>query len=129
MVVLDSVSNGYRNIILPLACQDQVLGRAVSVVSAFHLAQQAPELMPVAEAGHRAVVEKLRRDSLQLEPHQLFNPYTLATILVLLVGDTITGASNYRYLLEMLACLMRLPESVYMLPGSVRAFFMQQVKM
>ncbi|TPX09110.1 uncharacterized protein E0L32_001627 [Thyridium curvatum] len=129
MVVLDSVSNGYRHIILPLACQDQVLGRAVSVVAAFHLAQQAPDLAPIAEAGHRAVVEKLRRDSLELEPNQLFNPYTLATILVLLVGDTITGASNYRYLLEMLACLMRLPESVYMLPGSVRAFFMQQVKM
>ncbi|KAF4980323.1 hypothetical protein FZEAL_3640 [Fusarium zealandicum] len=129
MVVLDSLNNGYRNIILPLACHDEVLGRAVSVVSAFHLAQKAPGLRPAAEAGHQAIVAKLRRDSLQLTPEQLFNPYTLATILVLLVGETITGADNYTYLLEMLNCLVKSPESIAMLPAGLQDFFLQQVKM
>ncbi|KAM5361826.1 hypothetical protein ACJZ2D_012856 [Fusarium nematophilum] len=129
MVVLDSFSNGYRDIILPLACQDEVLGRAVSVVAAFHMAQKAPQLRPAAEAGHHAIVTKLRKDSLQLRPEQLFNPYTLATILVLLVGETITGADNYAYLLEMLNCLARSPESIAMLPASLKDFFLQQVKM
>ncbi|KAM5349130.1 hypothetical protein ACJ41O_008953 [Fusarium nematophilum] len=127
MVVLDSFSNGYRDIILPLACQDEVLGRAVSVVAAFHMAQKAPQLRPAAEAGHHAIVTKLRKDSLQLRPEQLFNPYTLATILVLLVGETITGADNYAYLLEMLNCLARSPESIAMLPASLKDFFLQQV--
>ncbi|UPL01428.1 hypothetical protein LCI18_012362 [Fusarium solani-melongenae] len=129
MVVLDSLSNGYRDIILPLACQDEVLERAVSVVSAFHLAQKAPGLRPAAEAGHHAIVTKLRRDSLKLTPEQLFNPYTLATILVLLVGETITGADNYTYLLEMLNCLAQSPESIAALPRSLREFFLQQIKM
>ncbi|KAM0417354.1 hypothetical protein ACHAPT_012670 [Fusarium lateritium] len=129
MVVLDNFSNGYRDVILPLACQDQVLERAVSVVSAFHLAQKAPGLRPAAEAGHQAIVAKLRKDSLQLTPEQLFNPYTLATILVLLVGETITGADNYTYLLEMLNCLAQSPESIAALPRSLREFFLQQIKM
>ncbi|KAJ4319312.1 hypothetical protein N0V84_006396 [Fusarium piperis] len=129
MVVLDNFSNGYRDIILPLACQDEVLERAVSVVSAFHLAQKAPGLRPAAEAGHHAIVTKLRRDSLKLRPEQLFNPYTLATILVLLVGETITGADNYTYLLEMLNCLAQSPESIAALPRSLRDFFLQQIKM
>lgn len=129
MVVLDIFSNGYRDIILPLACQDEVLERAVSVVSAFHLAQKAPGLRPAAEAGHHAIVTKLRRDSFKLTPEQLFNPYTLATILVLLVGETITGADNYTYLLEMLNCLAQSPESIAALPQSLREFFLQQIKM
>ncbi|KAH7017120.1 hypothetical protein EDB80DRAFT_565098, partial [Ilyonectria destructans] len=128
MVVFDSISNGYRDIILPLARQDGVLSRAVSVVAAFHLAEKAPELRDAAEAGHHAIVEKLRRDSL-LQPGQVFGPFTLATILVLLVGETITGADNYGYLLEMLACLTQCPETVMALPLELRQFFWQQVKM
>ncbi|KAF4455583.1 hypothetical protein F53441_2107 [Fusarium austroafricanum] len=131
MVVLDysPMSNGYRDVILPLACQDENLARAVSVVSAFHLGQKDPKLQRVAEAGHQAIVQKLRRDSLQLSPEQLFNPYILATILVLLVGETITGADNYTYLLEMLNCLTQYPDWISMLPPSLKEFFIQQIKM
>lgn len=66
---------------------------------------------------------------MQLEPAQLFNPYTLATVLVLLVGETITGTDNYMYLLEMLACLTQCPDAVAALPAGLREFFQQQVKM
>ncbi|KAF4967715.1 hypothetical protein FSARC_4776 [Fusarium sarcochroum] len=129
MVVLDSSNNGYRDIILPLACQDENLAQAVSVVSAFHLGQKDPKLQLAAEAGHQAIVEKLRKDSLHLSPEQLFNPYILATILVLLVGETITGADNYTYLLEMLNCLTQSPEWIATLPPSLQEFFLQQIKM
>ncbi|WKT39982.1 Fungal transcription factor [Fusarium oxysporum f. sp. vasinfectum] len=131
MVVLDSFSfsNGYRDVILPLAHQDENLAQAVSVVSAFHLGQRDPKLQRIAEAGHQAIVQKLRRDSLQLSPEQLFNPYILATILVLLVGETITGADNYTYLLEMLNCLTQYPDWISMLPPSLKDFFLQQIKM
>ncbi|RGP67934.1 transcription factor [Fusarium sporotrichioides] len=129
MVVLDSNSNGYRDVILPLACHDDNLAQAVSVVSAFHLGQKDPKLQHAAETGHQAIVQKLRRDSLQLSPEQLFNPYILATILVLLVGETITGADNYSYLLEMLNCLTSYPDWITMLPPSLKEFFLQQIKM
>lgn len=86
-------------------------------------------MRPAAEAGHLAIVEKLRRDSLQLDPGQLFNPFTLATILVLLVGETITGTSNYTYLLEMLGCLTQSPDFMASLPDGLRQFFQEQIKM
>lgn len=129
MVVFDFAGNGYRDIILPLAMQDDVLSRAVSVVAAFHLAQKAPHLRQAALAGHSAIVGKLRRDSLELRPDQLFTPYTWATIMVLLVGETITAADNYIYLLEMLTCLRQSPEAISALPPALRGFFVQQVKM
>ncbi|CRK05845.1 hypothetical protein BN1723_001638 [Verticillium longisporum] len=129
MVVLDFAGNGYRDVILPLAMQDDVLRRAISVVAAFHLAQKAPHLQQTALAGHQAIVQKLRRDSLMLRPDQLFTPYTWATIVVLLVGETITGADNFAYLLEMLTCLRQSPEAIAALPLALRDFFVQQVKM
>ncbi|KAI5465057.1 hypothetical protein BGZ63DRAFT_412466 [Mariannaea sp. PMI_226] len=127
MVVFDSESNGYRDIILPLACQDMVLARAVSVAATFHLAQKAPELRQTAEAGHHAIIEKLRSDSLS-RPGEVFNQYTLATLLVLLVGETITGADNYGYLLEMLECFRQALGSIVLPPG-LQKFFQQQIKM
>ncbi|KAH8817330.1 hypothetical protein F5884DRAFT_779084 [Xylogone sp. PMI_703] len=129
MVVLDFISNGYRDIILPLACQDPVVGRAVSVVAAFHLSAKVPSLRQSAEAGQLAIISKLRRDSLQLKPHELFNISTWATILVLLVGETITGADNYRYLLEMLMHMVQCTGFEHAVPAAVRDFFVQQTKM
>lgn len=128
MVVLNSESNGYRDVILPLACQDLVLGRAVSVAATFHLAQKVPSLRPTAEAGHHAIIEKLRRDSLLLRPGEVFNRFTLATVLVLLVGETITGADNYGYLLEMLECFTQALGTSLVPPG-LDDFFRQQIKM
>lgn len=64
-----------------------------------------------------------------LRPDQLFTPYTWATIVVLLVGETITGADNFVYLLEMLTCLRQSPEAIAALPLALRDFFVQQVKM
>ncbi|KAK1470962.1 hypothetical protein CABS01_16036 [Colletotrichum abscissum] len=129
MVVLDIAGNGYRDIILPLATQDDVLARAISVVAAFHLTRKAPHLRQPAIAGHRAILERLQRDSLHLPPERIFTPYTWATIMVLLVGETITGADNYLHLLEALTCLRQSPEAVDALPSALRNFFCQQVKM
>lgn len=128
MVVLNSESNGYRDLILPLACQDAVLGRAVSVAATFHLAQKNPALRQTAEAGHHAIIEKLRRDSLLLKPGEVFNHFALATVLVLLVGETITGADNYGYLLEMLECFTK-ALGVGVLPPGLEDFFRQQIRM
>ncbi|RFU34433.1 hypothetical protein B7463_g1954, partial [Scytalidium lignicola] len=129
MVVLDFISNGYRDIILPLASQDPMVGRAVSVVAAFHLSSKLPYLRQAADAGQLAIISKLRRDSQQLKPQELFNISTWATILVLLVGETITGADNYVYLLEMLMHMVQCVGFERAVPVAVRDFFMQQTKM
>lgn len=129
MVVFDFTGNGYRQIILPLACQDEMVGRAVSVIAAFHLEQKAPQMRMAAEIGQQAILSRLSRDSLRLEPERLFSLSTWATILVLLVGTTITGSSNYVHLLELLSCLAQSSASVPSLPETTRTFIMEQTRM
>ena len=126
MVIRDFVGNGYREILLPLACRDDVLSHAVSVISAFHLSQKMPSLRTAAEQGQQLVLSKLRQDSLQLQPNHLFNLATWATILVLIVGDTITGSNNFVYLLELLSRLAEKLEDDGSLSESTRTFVREQ---
>ncbi|EKG17226.1 hypothetical protein MPH_05561 [Macrophomina phaseolina MS6] len=107
MVVLDSISNGYRDLILPMACEDEVLRRAIGVVAAQHLGQKRPDLQAAADSGRAAIISRLRKDALQASPDKVFNMYTWATLIVLLVGETVTGSGEYRYLIQMLLCLSR----------------------
>ena len=129
MVVFDGKFNGYRDIILPLALQDNVLRRAVSVVAAQHINADIPALMRPAAAGQLAIISKLRRDSFNLSSTELFNASTWATILMLLVGETITGEDNFAYLLEMLVFVSNACQPGFNMPANVYEFFMQQTRM
>ena len=129
MVVLDHNSNGYRDIILPLACQDEAVMRAVSVVAAHHLSKWVPAIRKSAVAGQMAVVSNLRRDAFQCPPSQIFNLSTWATILVLLVGETITGGDDFIYLLEMVTSLTEAEGVGDEITASVRQFFINQTRM
>ncbi|KAH8725197.1 fungal-specific transcription factor domain-containing protein [Phaeosphaeriaceae sp. PMI808] len=105
MVILDTSSNGYRNIILSMALEDDVLHRAVGVVAAQHLSRDSPEILQAAEAGRVAIISRLRKDAMCATPDQVFNEYTWATLIVLLVGETVTGSADYRFLVQMLLTL------------------------
>lgn len=129
MVVLDTEFNGYRDIILPMACGDGVVQRAVSVVSAFHLAATLPELQLPADVGQMNIISRLRRDASVLPSNELFNVSTWATILVLLVGETVTGGNDFIYLLEMLRCVTQSSVDKIGISASVRQFFIQQTRM
>lgn len=105
MVVLDDDTNGYRSLVLPMALEDDLLRRAVGVVAAQHLSRQRPELQAAAEAGRTAVIARLRSDSLQQSADKVFNKFTWATLIVLLVGETVTGSADYRFFVQMLLSL------------------------
>lgn len=126
MVVLD-ISNGYREILLPLACEDELLQRAVGVVSAQHLALQQPSYRQIADQGRAAIISRLRRDSLEGSPDRVFNLSTWATLIVLLVGETITGSSEYSHLLQSLLCLTHNIAQIG--PSAARRFLIQQTHM
>ncbi|KAJ5716934.1 hypothetical protein N7488_002580 [Penicillium malachiteum] len=106
MVVLD-ISNGYRDVLLPLACQNPLVQRAVGIVAAQHLTLSQPYFRGFAEEGRAALISRLRRDSFQGSPGQVFNMSTWATLITLLVGETITGSSEYVYLLQTLMYLVQ----------------------
>ncbi|KAJ4984183.1 hypothetical protein SVAN01_10354 [Stagonosporopsis vannaccii] len=105
MVILDDHTNGYRSLILPMALENSLLCRAVGVVAAQHLSRQRPELRDAAEAGRAAVISRLHSDSLQQSADKVFNKFTWATLIVLLVGETVTGSAEYRFLVQMLLSL------------------------
>jgi|TARA_R110002003_G_scaffold95_8_gene7307 hypothetical protein len=105
MVVLDTISNGYRQLILPMALEDEVLRRAVGVVAAQHLSRERPEIKDAAEAGRVAIISRLRKDAMSASEDQIFSKFTWATLVVLLVGETVTGSEDYSFLVQMLLCL------------------------
>lgn len=129
MVVLDFNDNGYRQIVLPLAVQDPMVSQAISVVSAFHLAQVVPSLRMKAEVNQQRVLSKLRENALLPNRDQFFKLSTWVTILVLLVGDTITGSTNYVYLLDLLSHLSHAALSDNSIPENVKQFIAQQTQM
>lgn len=129
MVVLDFSGNAYRQVILPLATRDAMVGQAVSVVSAFHLSQVVPSLRMKAEMTQQRILSQLCKSALMPNPDQFFKLSTWVTILVLLVGDTITGSTNYVYLLDLLSQLSRAALSDDSLPPSIKQFVMQQTQM
>lgn len=129
MVVLDGPFNGYRHIILPLAWNDEVLHRAVSVVAAHHLVPEVPGLMSPALAGQTAIISKLGRDSFNIKSSEIFTITNWATVLLLLVGETITGGNDFKYLLDMLVFLASGLETGPDLGMDVRKFVKQQTRM
>lgn len=127
MVILDKVSNGYRDFLLPLACEDEVLRSAITVVAAHHLALHQPYFQPIAEAGRSKLISRLRRDSLQATPEHVFNLSTWATLIVLLVGETVTGSSDYSLLLQN---LVRVAQNIHATEQSATSqFLIQQTHM
>lgn len=127
MVILDNVSNGYRELLLPMACHDEVLQHAIAAVASQHIAGRYPAMRPAAESERAAVISRLRQDSLQPTPDRVFNASTWATLIVLLVGETITGSSEYKYLLHTLMCLAQNISQVE--HTAANSFLMQQTHM
>ncbi|KAF3027870.1 hypothetical protein E8E15_010378 [Penicillium rubens] len=125
MVLLDHISNGYRNILLPLACEDELVQRAVAVVAAQHLALHSPSYQSFADQSRATLISRLCRDS--TSPDRVFTTSTWATLIVLLVGETITGSSEYAHLLRTLTSLVQNADQIA--PSSARQFLSQQTHM
>lgn len=127
MVVLDNISNGYREILLPLACHDELLQQSICAVAAQHLALRQPSFRRFAESGRAAIISRLRHDAFQEPTDRLFNASTWATLIVLLVGETVTASPEYAHLLQMLICMASNMPNMAM--GSVSRFLTQQTHM
>jgi hypothetical protein len=105
MVILDTTENGFREHLLRMAVEDELLRRAVGVVAAQHLARERPHIRNAAEAERLAIISRLRENSMSATADQVFNEYTWATLIVLLVGETVTGSEEYSFLVGMLLTL------------------------
>ncbi|EAW12651.1 C6 zinc finger domain protein [Aspergillus clavatus NRRL 1] len=126
MVLLDDVANGYRDFILPMACGDDLVRQAVEVVATQYLAQLQPAFSAAAETGRAALISRLRRESLLRAPERVFSAETWATLIVLLVGETVTASDEYHHLLRTLHSVTHNAAPVR---SDVAKFLLQQTHM
>ena len=129
MVAFDHSANGYRHFILPTAVHDDLVKRAVCVVSAFHLSPNQGRLNHTAEAGRAAIIASLRFNVASGGDHEVFNYSTLTTLLVLLVGETVTGSSEFAYIFNMLVAILEDGRAISDAPSGAREFLIQQSRM
>lgn len=129
MVVIDEeLANGYRNIILPLATHDDLVRRAVSVVSTLHSASRQPHMLPSAEIERTAIIRQLQYNASQNSLDAIFNLSTWATIILLLVGETVTGHQEFVHLFTMLQNFLLHPRATGIVEyhESTKQFLQQQ---
>jgi len=131
MVVFDDGFNGYRDVLLRLAYTDDLVQRAVCVCSAFYLGLRNPALYEIAEKGRSAIITALSDQMMSKRPGDanVFNMSTAATVLLLLVGETVTGSDEFSPLYMMLAALAQSSDTFDGATMTSRRFFQQQIKM
>jgi hypothetical protein len=129
MVALDTDSNGYRTVILPLACQHSEVRTAVCIISALHLGMKMPELRAQAKNGRVAMITRLRRLADLEDWGEIFSPSHQVVILLLLVGEMITGSDDFSYLVKMLLSLSKSNGQHHASRSEVHAFLLRQIRM
>ena len=131
MVVFDNGFNGDRDVLLQLAFTDDHVQRAVCVCSAFYLGLRNPALYEIAEKGRSAIITALSDQIISQQPGSanVFNMSTVATVLLLLVGETVTGSDEFSALYKMLAALAQRDDTFEGATMTSRSFFQQQIKM
>ena len=103
MVVMDDLYNGWRYLILPVACVDKMVMNAVSTVSASHISNKVIDPRRVEPDKFYTHAILGLRGRTRLSSYDLCErQFVLITILVLLVNVMITGSSDFPTLLHML---------------------------
>lgn len=101
MVPIDGPRNGFRTILLPLACEHELVRYALLASSANHLRLKKPELAPAATRYQTTAIASLRGAANATQGQINTGATTLATIVLLLVNDMVTGCCDFRLLIGM----------------------------
>ena len=86
MVVFDGEFNGYRNLIVPLAYEDPLIGAAVSFVAMYHLTPPQPQLQAPADLAFQIITRRIRQRNHQTSD---LNISAWAAVIELLTGETV----------------------------------------
>lgn len=103
MVVIDDSSNGWRHLVLPLACADELVMSAVLAVSAFHLSERSllEQIVDPTRLYSKAINELQKRSDLHDfdadSRHRI-----IMTIILLLLATMVNGSSDFPIIFRML---------------------------
>ncbi|KAF4984808.1 hypothetical protein FDECE_17021 [Fusarium decemcellulare] len=103
MVVIDDCNNGWRNLVLPLACADELVMSAVMAVSAFHISERdaTHQIVDASMLYSKAIYELQKRQNLPQYDIQARYRIILA-IIVLLLAMIVNGCSDFPIMFRML---------------------------
>ncbi|RSL90523.1 hypothetical protein CDV31_015667 [Fusarium ambrosium] len=103
MVVIDDRNNGWRSLVLPLACMDELVMSSVMAVSAFHISERAEsqQLVNSTMLYSKAIHNLQKRQNLhQYDIHARYR--IIVSIIVLLLGMMVNGSSDFPIMFRML---------------------------
>lgn len=131
MVVMDKPDNGYRQFLLPLATRDPKVMAAVKACTAAHVAERDPALADDAQRCHATAVQLLVRHSKEVPFCRDTDHSAAAALLVLLVGQMISGGTDFPFLHRMLLSWVQVAggEDVLRSSGDYTYFLLQQILM
>lgn len=126
-----TILNGYKDFILPLSEQDEIVRNAAMAASSYHLGLRYPEWNSVALRYHTTAIKGLskRKDGKNIGKSIAYS--NLSTMLLLLIEEMITGkkGNDYKILLRMINSFVKSQggeESIEQnLPGK---FLIQQIR-
>ncbi|UKZ72339.1 uncharacterized protein TrAtP1_013282 [Trichoderma atroviride] len=101
LVAVDGASNGFRTLLLPLACVDDLVRSATLAASANQLRFQRPKLAPLASKFQSAAIEKLSVFSRIENASGSTRSAILAAIILLIITDMMNGGHQFHLLLNM----------------------------
>lgn len=101
LVNFDGPSNGYRSLILPLACDAKLVRFALLAASANHLRFKRPKLQSLALTFQSIAIEKLAVASRAADQDVTMKTTVFATIILLLITDMMNGGLQFPLLCNM----------------------------
>jgi hypothetical protein len=101
LVNFDGPSNGYRTLILPLACDTGLVRFALLAASANHLRFKRPQLQSLAWTFQSIAIEKLSAVSRAADQSVAMKTTVFATIILLLITDMMNGGLEFSILCNM----------------------------
>ena len=128
-VVIDGNINGYRDILLPLAYENSLVRKAIEVTSEYHQSEQNPDLRRQADFRYIEVVQCLRRRAeANNSSCDLASMSVWATVVILLLVETLSGETNLPYLLKMLRYVAKANDSASQV-SPLGSFLSEQTRM
>ncbi|KAL7621987.1 hypothetical protein AAE478_007488 [Parahypoxylon ruwenzoriense] len=102
MVIIDDDSNGWRHLVLPLACADELIMYSVLAVAAFHFSRTAGQhIASPAKLYSKTIFElQKRRDLRKYDVDARYR--IIVTIVVLLLATMVEGNSDFAIIFRML---------------------------
>ncbi|KAI1453546.1 fungal-specific transcription factor domain-containing protein [Annulohypoxylon moriforme] len=103
MVIIDDGTNGWRHLVLPLACADELVLYSVLTVAAFHFSEgvESQHIADPIKLYSRTINElQKRRDLCESDLDARYR--IIITIVVLLLSTIVNGSSDFAILFRML---------------------------